>query len=211
MVTHSHAVHLPPIFFFFCPGTNKGGCALLVLPFNGAWNPPYPQNIIQAQLPSTLSPGSYHWNLLISLDPILDLMLPDTQFSASHPVLSKSHRASPVAAALSSTEEHFLRQAGEQVRFPNGYGMEILHSGEVKFTWLKNSNNWNIGIYWTLTWHLSTYSKNNTNIENMRSEVGAMALCEVGCGSTLVWPRVLLFGDSITQKMWCFESWIFRL
>ncbi|XP_060042996.1 isoamyl acetate-hydrolyzing esterase 1 homolog isoform X2 [Erinaceus europaeus] len=27
-----------------------------------------------------------------------------------------------------------------------------------------------------------------------------MALCEaVGCGSTLVWPRVLLFGDSITQ------------
>lgn len=112
-------------FGFFCPGTNKGGCALLVLPFNGTWNPPYPQNIIQAQLPSTLSPGSYHWNLLISLDPILDLMLPDTQFSASHPVLSKSHRASPVAAALSLTEEHFLRQAGEQVRFPNGYGMEI--------------------------------------------------------------------------------------
>uniref|UniRef100_A0A671ELS8 Isoamyl acetate-hydrolyzing esterase 1 homolog n=3 Tax=Rhinolophus ferrumequinum TaxID=59479 RepID=A0A671ELS8_RHIFE len=32
------------------------------------------------------------------------------------------------------------------------------------------------------------------------SAVGVMALCEtVGCGSSLVWPRVLLFGDSITQ------------
>lgn len=32
------------------------------------------------------------------------------------------------------------------------------------------------------------------------SAVSVMALCEtVGCGSSLVWPRVLLFGDSITQ------------
>ncbi|XP_069902925.1 isoamyl acetate-hydrolyzing esterase 1 homolog [Globicephala melas] len=39
-----------------------------------------------------------------------------------------------------------------------------------------------------------------------------MALCEgVVCGSSLLWPRVLLFGDSTTQKMRCSESWIFGL
>lgn len=38
---------------------------------------------------------------------------------------SQAPRAIPAAAALSSRKEHFPRQAGKQVRFSNGYGMEI--------------------------------------------------------------------------------------
>eukprot|EP00069_Balaena_mysticetus_P005044 bmy_17688T0 len=44
-----------------------------------------------------------------------------------------------------------------------------------------------------------------------------MALCEaVVCGSSLLWPRVLLFGDSITQGFWedlarCFHRSVFLM
>lgn len=118
---------------FFAQAKNKGGCALLVLPFNGVCNPPYPQNIIQAVIinttPRLLPLKSF--DLICEELPILDLMAPRHQGPSQLLLLCHQER--------NIFQGKQVSKSGFQMVMEWKFRALVRSTALSKCTWLKNT------------------------------------------------------------------------